>query len=195
MASIARPALVIRRLRAVCEDCGNRRVWDQGRIAREQLRRGLKSPEDLLAQLRCRNCQDRGRAARNVTAQFEYVDAPPGAYIDRRPLVEINSVVAACCDCGHRNQIDRAALEALSMSGEATTVEALWRQAFCKPCRDEGSTEPNVTLETDPPLPSQGKPVDALVKWSRAEVFGENRSDPFPTLRRSSFFVEEGSTP
>ncbi len=96
-------------------------------------------------------------------------------------LSEIESASVRCCDCGHGVSFDRATLGSLAA---VKSVDDLWRMAFCEPCRAAGQLEPNMTLETQPPRKGPAKAAPR-VKWSTAEVFGEDRSSPFPNLPRS----------
>ncbi|MGI3901271.1 MAG: hypothetical protein ACRYGP_13695 [Janthinobacterium lividum] len=45
-----------------------------------------------------------------------------------------------------------------------------------------------MALETQPPRKGPARAAAAKVKWSTAEVFGEDRSSPFPNLPASRLF-------
>ena len=174
------PIARVLRLNAVCDDCGRRFSMDRHAVAREQLRRGLATPEALGSCLRCMLCAERGGEGRNVSIVVQYMGgrtaAAPGS--DLRPLTSLAAATVRCCDCGHAVAFDEDALDAMP---DVETVDDLWRMAFCQPCRTAGAAKPNMTLETNPPRPSAdrtaGKP-----NWSRAQVFGDDRSTPFPNL-------------
>ena len=139
-------------------------------------RRG-RDGRDLPLQLLC---AERGGDGRNVSIVVQYASgraaAAPGS--DLRALISLTAATVRCCDCGHAVAFDEDALDAMP---DVETVDDLWRMAFCQPCRSAGSAKPNMTLETNPPWPSADRP-SAKPNWSRAQVFGEDRSSPFPNL-------------
>lgn len=181
------PLAQVFQIKATCEDCGRRTVWNKDRIAKEQIRRGLAAPEELGSLFSCSHCKRPGSAGKNISVRV----IPMGRMeregdADRRPLSEIEDATARCCDCGHGVMFDRAALDGLAA---VKTVDDLWRMAFCEPCRVAGQAEPNMTVETNPPRKGPTKGA-AKVKWSTADVFGENRASPFPNLPASRLFRE-----
>ncbi len=109
------PIAQVLRLNAVCEDCGRRFSMDRHTVAREQIRRGLTTPEALGSYLQCLLCVERGGEGRNISIVVQYAG-------------------------------DRAA-----------------------------------SIDTKPPR-SRGNLASAKPKWSRAPVFGEDRSNPHPNL-------------
>ena len=176
------PIARVLRLNAVCEDCGRRFSMGRHEVAREQLRRDLTTPEALGSYLRCMLCVERGGKGRNVSIVVQYLgQSPPPSDADLRSLTSLVSVRMRCCDCGHAVAFDEAALKAMP---DVQTVDDLWRMAFCPPCRDAGKLEANVALEVDPPRPVLGR-TGEKTKWSRATVFGEDRSSPFPNLPKA----------
>ena len=180
----ALPIAKVLRLNAVCDDCGRRFSLGRHEVAREQIRRGVTTPEALGSYLRCMLCVERGGKGRNISVSVQLAGQPdPSRDTDRRPLTTLVAATASCCDCGHAVTFDEAALRDMP---DVRTVDDLWRMAFCQPCRHAGSPKPNMSLETDPPRPMPGR-ASAKPKWSRATVFGEDRSSPFPNLPASRF--------
>ena len=109
---------------------------------------------------------------------------PTGSHPDAaKPLSAFRRIVVTCEDCGDATVLEEAELAELSA---VPTFGDLWRLAFCRSCRDGGAAGPaNVTLRGEgarvvapPPEP----------EWSTKPVFGEDRTDPFPTLPRRPMF-------
>ncbi len=63
------PLAQVFQLKAVCDDCGRRTVWNKDRIAREQLRRGLAAPEELGSLFSCSHCKGPRNAGRNISVR------------------------------------------------------------------------------------------------------------------------------
>ncbi len=168
-------------LAAICEDCGRRDIWRRDRIAQTQAARRLRSVVEFGTKLRCRRCEARGRSGKNTT--IEVFDAKRlGIQLDMRKLSEIISVVATCGDCGHRVPLDG---DALAEMGDVQTVDDLGRMAFCVVCRDAGTPKPNIVVDVYPPFQPDGKALRERPQWSRAEIFTDDRADPFANLPKS----------
>jgi hypothetical protein len=61
----------IKKLAIVCDDCGRRRVWRKGDIARAQAKWGVRTAFQLGPRLTCKHCVERGQGGHNVSI---YVD-------------------------------------------------------------------------------------------------------------------------
>ncbi|MCW6510269.1 hypothetical protein [Lichenifustis flavocetrariae] len=99
-----------------------------------------------------------------------------------KPLSSFRRITIVCNDCGEATVLDEPQLADLTA---VPTFGDLGRLAFCRACRDSGATGPaNVELrsETARTVPPE-EPA-----WSSKEVFGDDRSDPFPTLPRRPMF-------
>ena len=182
------PLAHVFQIKGVCEDCGRRTVWSRDRIARERLRRQIATPEELGSLFYCSGCRDRGGEGKNISIRvIDRTGISTAIHIDRRPLSAINRVVASCPDCGHVLVFDRQELDDLS---DVKSVDELWRGSYCAQCHEAGGRRKAMTLEVEPPaFDPRDEPK---VKWSQAPVFGENRSDPFPNLRRR-FVTQESA--
>lgn len=101
-----------------------------------------------------------------------------------KPLSAFQSITAVCDDCGHAAVLDRDALMAMS---SVPTFAALWRHAYCAPCRAIGTAKTSVMLHG---LLVERNPEPPQVKPKR--VFTDDRSDPTPNLPRRSIFNRRG---
>ena len=102
-----------------------------------------------------------------------------------RPLAEFQKITVACNDCGDVTVLEADQLATLSA---VPTFGALWRHAFCRSCRDSGASGPaSVTLQGVPRTVDDGP----MPPWSTKPAFGDERSDPFPTLPKRAMFDRE----
>ena len=175
------PLAKVFQVKGVCEDCGWRTVKGRREIATEQLRHQIATPEELGSLMTCPHCLDRGTNGKNITIRvIDAAGISTPLRMDRRSLSAIDLAFASCPDCGETYRFERKKLDALA--AEAPSVDALWRTSFCGTCAAAGAQRKMLTLEVFPPMP---EPKDSpKPKWSKATVFGENRSDPFFRLPR-----------
>lgn len=100
-----------------------------------------------------------------------------------KPLSAFRRIVVSCNDCGDATVLEEAQLAELSA---VPTFGDLWRLAFCRACRDGGATGPaNMDLRGESARAAAPPPEP---DWSRKPVFGDDRTDPFPTLPRRPMF-------
>lgn len=169
-------------IKTVCDDCGHRQVYGRQEIAREQLRRGLATPEELGSYYVCTYCQARGSDGKNLSVRLiSSAGAVTDLVRDLRPAASLSFVSGECPRCGHNGKIGP---EELAKLPAEITVHHLWCRAVCADCKADGVPNPRMTIEVDPPFRAPPRPA-RKVKWSTAEVFGEDRSSPFPNLPRS----------
>ena len=169
-------------VKTVCDDCGRRQVYGRKEVAREQARLGLATPEEFGSYCLCAYCKERGGDGKNITVRLITkagiaTDVPR----DLRPLRSLNFVSGECPRCGHEAKLGPEKLEAFDAR---LTVHDLWCRATCEECKADGIPNPRMTIQIDPPYHSTSKP-QTKVKWSTAEVFGDNRSSPFANLPAS----------
>ena len=191
--SAALPISQLFQIKAVCDDCGRRHVWDQHEIARQQLRRGLATPEELGSYYACRHCVELGGEGKNVSVRL----ISRGGVVtevqrDLRPLSVLTSALACCPNCGREVRFGEPELAEMPAS---LTVHDLWQRAVCEPCKEAGAPRPRMTLEVMPPMPQPGAKPPEEVRWSRKQVFGEDRSSPFPNLPRSRLMRDPNIEP
>ena len=181
----ALPLAKVFQIKAVCEDCGRRTVMGRNQIDRERLRRQVATPEELGSKLICSHCVERGTDGKNITIRvIDAAGVTTALKIDRRPLTAIDRAIASCTHCGFHIVMERQQLDELP---DVRDVDHLARAAYCMTCKEAGSPDPSLTLRVEPPMPDGGD--SEKPKWSEAEVFGEDRSDPFDSLPRRSVFV------
>jgi hypothetical protein len=105
-----------------------------------------------------------------------------------RPLSAFRRIVVSCNDCGDVTVLEEPQLAELSA---VPTFGDLWRLAFCRSCREGGATGPaNMELRGDAPRGTLARAAASPPEpdWSTKPVFGEDRTDPFPTLPRRPMF-------
>ena len=100
-----------------------------------------------------------------------------------KPLSAFSAITATCNDCGHVAVLEEAQLAHLSA---VPSFGALWRHAFCAPCREMGAQAGRDSVMLHGEL--KEAPAPARHAWSTKEVFGHNRSDPRANLPRQNIF-------
>ncbi len=109
------------------------------------------------------------------------------------PIAQVLRLNAACEDCGRRFSMDRHAVAREQIRRSLTTPEALGSYLRCLLCVERGGEGRNISIvvqyvgarDTTPgtePKRPPGRVAPAKPKWSRAPVFGEDRSNPHPNL-------------
>ena len=166
-------------IKTTCDDCGRRQVHGRREIAAEQKRLGLATPEEFGSYCLCAYCKERGGDGKNLSVRLiTRAGVATEILRDLRPLRSLSFVFGECPRCGHEGKIGP---EKLANYDQSVTVHDLWSKASCEECKADGVPNPRMTITVDPPFQVAKTPRDK-VKWSTAEVFGEDRSSPFPNL-------------
>lgn len=137
-------------IKTTCEDCGRRQVYGRQDIAREQIRRGLATPEELASYYVCSPCLARGGEGRNLAVRLvNRGDVVTEMMRDVRPASSLNFVSGECPRCGHHGKMGP---EQLANLPPEVTVHRLWCAAVCVNCKADGVPNPRMTVEVDPPF-------------------------------------------